>query len=1598
MFTEISSANTPVHQSSLLSESTGIDSQTIVPQLAGSATPSALNSPERVAEGLIALYTFNEGTGERIADVSSVGFPLDLTIDDLNQIDWQEGFLSISGDNQITAAQPAVKLYEAITASDEITIEAWILPPKNQPSSPVRIIALTEENDSSFQLNQRGGSYELDIQTGPTSHRLNTPSRSEVSTDSHQPHHVVFTRESDGDAHLYINNALVSQQQVPGRLVDDSADSSSATLSLSGAPPEASWSGTYDLLAIYNQALTAEEVSQNFAAGSDLSMVANSQAIKPSPVAAVAPDLPLITLALVDANTDEVVPGFEDLVANGPIDLGQLDLQKHNIVARVNPEHPEAGSVQSIKFETSFGDRTENLAPYAAFGDREGDFYGEQIQPGTFTLKATPYSGAKGGGTALSELSIEYTVVESSEASAPSPLPSTPAEPPELPEPTLPDRPEPSRPSEFITQFDFIVSHFDGNNRDPDDVAALPLAAALTSAAGLTQRSAFFYNNNVGQPNRSDQVQDMRRSAQFAAQLGIPTYDYQTDTAAATDELVNIFNSGQKVLLLEGGRMEMTYRALAQTEPGNLQNITLLSHSKANEEYSQGGTRTWSDLQRDFPEVTFLNIPDQNRGFQSPDWTWLDQTDDPVLQAARDLMENAGASKRNDPSDAGMHFYAFTGDRLGTPSEAREFFQQNPPSFLSGSPSTPPESTPEPTAPEPTAPAPNAPLLTFALVNAQTDTVVPGFENLDISQEINLDGLDLSQHNIVALVNPKHPEAGRVASVQFESTLGNRTENVAPYAAFGDSQGDFRGQPIEPGSFFMKATAYSQARGQGEVLEVSETRYTVSDGASLPQAPDVPEVPQPPEQPEAPTPMPTPQPEPVIDVAPNTSLARKAKTKDLSALQEVYNVAFDERGRPDIHLGMASSDTLLLKVQQNEFIDDARTNEDFVAEDFDLNLTADSIEVVLANGQVIKPTAVHRKSKIADSLRQVNKFILDHYFHIELPQELRSQENYTVRFADASLGTVAFRPADTLSLAIHHARAYDTESAVKRAKISSWMGPTGGGVDYPEDMTFRIVDQASDAVVYNGSVSLAQQGDSFTGAEVLELDFSRLSEPGTYRIEIDGLGRSLPFEIRDRTWEGLLDLTLEGLYVHRAFEAMEAPYVDFERPQNTDIVFYQSPYSEADFEFFNAGSEFKLLPDSVDRSQPLQVTGGWFDAGDFDTNTEHFAVIDSLINLYNSNPAYFREFNPNIPESGNGIPDVLDEALWGMQLYKNLQRPDGAVAGGYEFNGTPNAAYGSWEEPEGYLYAPDFWTSHTFAASAAKLSTALEPYDAAQAADLKERAIRAMKWAETEFSKLPDTNFKKAHKAINARQMAAVELYRLTQDSQYHDIFLEYRGAGHNQNHEASFTYAQLDPSIYREIDTDWQSTLVSELIELGDQLVSYGEQNGYDTLNNPAFKQNWGFNTVITTSQARYISLAHQLTGDDKYLHALAASMPFGLGMNPDNLALTTGTVQRGLAYDEPDDVLHSDGMVFDQIPAGITLYGFYQYPWFAWNTVNNATDSTLFNTDSKQLEVPFLEAFSDYHNMVPMTEYTIHQTIEDQIFAFGYLASQAGKTPDET
>lgn len=500
-----------------------------------------------------------------------------------------------------------------------------------------------------------------------------------------------------------------------------------------------------------------------------------------------------------------------DALIDSSLTNGETVSGDFTIVA--TPNQPVGSAVFSINGEKT---QTENVAPYALFGDANGDFAGGSLTPGVHTVEVEYFTGRNGKGASLGTESVSFTV-----ASAEEPVP----------------------PSGSLADWaDHIIAHFDGNNNDWDDIAAMPVAALLSAAGGIADKMTFAYGNNVSERNNDTQLARLDDSADFARTLGIDTRGYQDDIEGTTEHLVSILSSGENVLMIEGGPMETAYRALERTDEKYHENVILVSHSSWNENrdvISAPGiteARTWDDIIRDFDGVTTIEIEDQNdgnnndKGFNNAAWSWMDDSDEPLIQEARAAMEGASAGgntrKQNDPSDAGMIFYALTGNADGTPQDVQAYLE------ASGLYDLDPPADPTPPGDDPSdpppAPDPDDFDVTFSVYNADTDTLTDA--------EVT-DGDTISGEALTIVATPNQ-DVGSATFWLDDKEI--RTENVAPYALFGNIEDDFFKGGLGVGEHAVYVEFYAGEKGTGALLGADSMTFTVAD------APDQPEPPEPP--------------------------------------------------------------------------------------------------------------------------------------------------------------------------------------------------------------------------------------------------------------------------------------------------------------------------------------------------------------------------------------------------------------------------------------------------------------------------------------------------------------------------------------------------------------------------------------------------------------------------------------------------------------------------------------------------------------------------------------------------------------------------------
>ncbi len=231
-----------------------------------SGVVSAAADEFRTSKGLQVLYDFSETEGDVVKDRSGVGTSCDLKIADLSNVKRIDGSLNVFKPTIIRGETPSTKLFNAVRASGEISVEAWCMPENTKQSGPARLVTVSKNSgERNVTLGQDGGKFEVRLRTNKSSTNgipsLSSPNNS-VTTNLM---HVIYTHAGNGRTRIYVNGKPVSENETAGNLSNwDPLHQLAIANELSNDRP---WLGVLHLIAIYSRALTAEEVTQNFTVG-----------------------------------------------------------------------------------------------------------------------------------------------------------------------------------------------------------------------------------------------------------------------------------------------------------------------------------------------------------------------------------------------------------------------------------------------------------------------------------------------------------------------------------------------------------------------------------------------------------------------------------------------------------------------------------------------------------------------------------------------------------------------------------------------------------------------------------------------------------------------------------------------------------------------------------------------------------------------------------------------------------------------------------------------------------------------------------------------------------------------------------------------------------------------------------------------------------------------------------------------------------------------------------------------------------------------------------------------------------------------------------
>ena len=232
----------------------------------------------RTSEGIQALYTFKEGSGSAVNDVSRASTtPLNMTIGTPGAVTWTggaSGYLTVNSAVTIATPGAAARLYDACRDMGDVTLEAWVQPAAAVQNGPACILTMSADHATrNFTLAQgltsplSAACYNARLRGTGTDANGEPPLTSPDGSATTAQQHVVYVRQGNGSDAMYINGAQVAAGIHEGLLYENiwnRNDRLAMANEIIGGRP---WLGRLYLTAIYNRALSADEVSRNYAVG-----------------------------------------------------------------------------------------------------------------------------------------------------------------------------------------------------------------------------------------------------------------------------------------------------------------------------------------------------------------------------------------------------------------------------------------------------------------------------------------------------------------------------------------------------------------------------------------------------------------------------------------------------------------------------------------------------------------------------------------------------------------------------------------------------------------------------------------------------------------------------------------------------------------------------------------------------------------------------------------------------------------------------------------------------------------------------------------------------------------------------------------------------------------------------------------------------------------------------------------------------------------------------------------------------------------------------------------------------------------------------------
>jgi endoglucanase len=334
------------------------------------------------------------------------------------------------------------------------------------------------------------------------------------------------------------------------------------------------------------------------------------------------------------------------------------------------------------------------------------------------------------------------------------------------------------------------------------------------------------------------------------------------------------------------------------------------------------------------------------------------------------------------------------------------------------------------------------------------------------------------------------------------------------------------------------------------------------------------------------------------------------------------------------------------------------------------------------------PLKCYRKSKLNGMSEQDwvssdyhYEHTMEHFIFLRLSSNLVQGNSYTLEIksstnSDSLIVPFTFDIYSSRSEAIHvNLVGYIPASPSKAVDLYYWMGDSSRNYKPYEGKTVYLYNVATKEKQQVGTVAFWKksageaQGYNFTQSSVWNADFPGVTTPGAYRIAIDGVGCSQDFIIADDVFYDPFKVSVMGFFYMRIGQdttghirpvPRRPRWLPGKDPADTKVYITTMNYYDPQYGSFTGGdpwdnpsawAAFRKTGNPVNSN----AWGGHSDALDWDRHLGHIPIIYDMLLPFIMTKGAISDDNLGIAESGNGIPDIIDEARYEVDFWLRLR-------------------------------------------------------------------------------------------------------------------------------------------------------------------------------------------------------------------------------------------------------------------------------------------------------------------------------------------------------